>query len=700
VELALPRKDPALLAGATVLAVWVGLSFRGLAPGRERSTLLVVLGTCAALLVVFFAPRLATLALRAVERPSDRAFALGVAAVAAAISAALVTGPLHTRALSIDANVYLLEARALSHLHFGMPVPEPIQAFSGRFLFAGADGRLHGVFPPGFPLLVAPLVALGAPLLAGPLVAALLALAQCRLGRALSSTPAEARAARVAVLVSLPSFARALETGDLLSHAFVAALGAYALALAVEIDQGRARALHPLLLGLALGWAFAARLLDGVVIAGLVLGFLVVRRVPLRSFVLVAVGAAPFVALLLAHQWVSTGHLLRPTQAEHFARSDWPPTCHRLGFGTDVGCLVEHETERLSFGPDGYGPRDALRVVRERAAGLPGDLFGFAPLGLLAFAAPLLRRDRRDLALSAGALVFTLAYGLFYYGNAPVFGARHLFPLAPLLWLLAARALVAAPRLLVTLPLAAALAAVPRWSFGAIAVRHLQADRVDLRKLVDEQAIARGIFVTADELSWIGAFDSWADGPDRLLVRFDGSGLLELRRRRPDLGVHSLLVGDVHDARVIPPPRPGVTLELERAWPSWVRPEGLGSRIVHPKKCCGVDASGDAALELFAVGPGATLRIPFSVARAGTYTLRLDGLVGPDLGVFAVELDDVRLFEVDGYAPTVAARVGTPSAPRWLAEGRHLLTLRAVGKNPASAGSRGIFDLFSGLPAP
>jgi len=674
----------------------VGLSFRGLAPGRERSTLLVVLGTCACLALVFAVPRLATLALRAVERPSDRGFALGAAAVAAAISAALVFGPLRARALSIDANVYLFEARALSHLHFGMPVPEPTQAFSGRFLFAGADGRLHGVFPPGFPLFLAPLVPLGAPMLAGPLVAALLVLAQCRLGRAFSTTPAEARAARLAVLVSLPSFARALETGDLLSHAFVAALGTFALALALEIDQGKGTPLHPLVLGLALGWAFSARLLDGLVIASLVLGFLAVRRAPLRSFALVALGAAPFVALLLGHQWVATGHLLRPTQAEHFARSDWPPTCHRLGFGTDVGCLVEHETERLSFGPDGYGPGDALRVVRERAAALPGDLFGFAPLGLLAFAAPLLRRDRRDLVLGAGALVFTLAYGLFYYGNAPVFGARHLFPLAPVLFVLAARALVATPRLLVTLPLAAALAAVPRWTFGVIAVRRLNADRVDLRKLVDEQGIARGIFVTADELSWIGAFDPWADGPDRILVRFDGSGLLELRRRRPELGVHSLLVNDVHDARVIPPPRPGLTLELERAWPSWVRPTGLGSRIVHPKKCCGVDASGDAGLELFAVEPGASLQIPFSVAREGTYALRLDGLVGPDFGSFSVQLDGAPLFDVDGYAPTLSARVGTPSAPRWLAAGGHLLTLRSTGKSAASAGFRGIFDVFSG----
>ena len=67
---------------------------------------------------------------------------------------------------------------------------------------------------------------------------------------------------------------------------------------------------------------------------------------------------------------------------EYFARSDWPPTCHRLGFGRDIGCRVEHPGARESFGDDGYSWTDALRVSRERAVGLGSDLFG---LGARAF---------------------------------------------------------------------------------------------------------------------------------------------------------------------------------------------------------------------------------------------------------------------------------------------------------------------------
>lgn len=40
----------------------------------------------------------------------------------------------------------------------------------------------------------------------------------------------------------------------------------------------------------------------------------------------------------------------------------------------------------------------------------------------------------------AFVLAFTFFYALFYYGNSEFFGARHLFPVAPFLWLLVGRA--------------------------------------------------------------------------------------------------------------------------------------------------------------------------------------------------------------------------------------------------------------------
>ena len=103
---------------------------------------------------------------------------------------------------------------------------------------------------------------------------------------------------------------------------------------------------------------------------------------------------------------------------------------------------IAHEQEVVDehafFGAAGYTLRQAARVVSERAGVLGSDLFGFVPMTLLGFAVVAVRTDRRDVLCAAIAAIFTLVYGLFYYGNAPIYGARHLFPIAPLLYVMVA----------------------------------------------------------------------------------------------------------------------------------------------------------------------------------------------------------------------------------------------------------------------
>ena len=96
-------------------------------------------------------------------------------AVAAGVSWWLSRYPMHGTPVVIDSAVYLMQARAMAHLHFGMATPSPMQAFSNHFVFEGPDHELYGVFPPGWPLAMVPFVWAGAPMLAGPAVAALLA---------------------------------------------------------------------------------------------------------------------------------------------------------------------------------------------------------------------------------------------------------------------------------------------------------------------------------------------------------------------------------------------------------------------------------------------------------------------------------------------------------------------------------------------
>src|SRR5262245_50644126 len=70
----------------------------------------------------------------------------------------------------IDATSYFLEARSLAQGSFSLPALEPEASFRGRFLLPSPEGqRLSVIFPPGYPLLLALGMLMGAPLLVGPL---------------------------------------------------------------------------------------------------------------------------------------------------------------------------------------------------------------------------------------------------------------------------------------------------------------------------------------------------------------------------------------------------------------------------------------------------------------------------------------------------------------------------------------------------
>jgi len=342
--------------------------------------------------------------------------------------------------------------------------------------------------------------------------------------------------------------------------------------------------------------------------------------------------------------------------------------------------------------------------VRDRASVFGKDLFGFAPLGLLGFAVVAVRGQRRDAFLALSVVAFTVAYGLFYYGNTPLFGSRHLFAVAPLFWLLVARALVEPlhPRvgssLVVAVLITGAVTGIPRWMWSVYTLRMDASKRVDIPTVVDRAEISRGLLVTGGELSFISGFDPIRDGRDRIIVRFDGSGLKDLRRMYPELPVHAVLEGDTVQTQQLAPPPPGLLFELERAWPSFLQPAGIATRVVTTKTCCNVDSSGERVLYVFQAHTGASLTIPFTVPRAGRFALRVDGLVAPDYGNYAIRVDDHALPAWTGYSPTLAHRQGTPTAPLELTAGPHLIKFTCTGKEPDSRGLLAAFDALIGIP--
>jgi len=641
-----------------------------------------------------------------------RVFVAICAVAAAGISWWMVRGALRGTPLTIDAGVYLLEARAMAHGHFGLRVPVPVQAFSDHFLAEGPDGRLYGVFPPGWPLAMVPFVWIRAPMLAGPAVGALMVVAQAALGRALGRAAGDEVngeiATRASLVLALPSYARALETADPMSHALVGVLAALALTCTlgwparVEGIPSRARAL---VAGACVGWTLASRLLDGVVLCGVVALVLALRRsVTVRGLAWLVAGAVPFVALLAVEQRCATGEWLAPTQVAYFARSDWPPGCHRLGIGRDIGCTFEHRGTVARFGPDGFGLREAIRVTRDRAGALGEDILGFAPLTLFAFSAVAVGASAADAALVILLLALTLAYGLFYFGNSEFLGARHLFPAAPLVWLLVARGAVGIPHrasgwlgathargagLVVLLAVATTCAVRPWTSRGAEAASRQQY-RSDLRRTLAKRGIDRGILKSHDGTAVISALDPWADGDARIFVLDDFSGLVELRRAHPDLPLFLSLPGDDIGKIPVRRPPPGVLVELERTWPTLIRPAGLST---HPLK--GEGASAGAVLQLAHAHPGAEVTIPFEVAVASDYAVRVDGLRGPEDGDYAITLDGEAMPDWHGYAPVVAPGRGE-GVPRTLASGRHVLVARCTGRDDASHGYDAELDALVG----
>ncbi len=367
------------------------------------------------------------------------------AATAAALSAAYVLYYLHGGPRIVDATTYLLEARAISHGLLSFPVAEPAASTIGRFLVQHDDGgatRAAGIFPPGWPALLAIGVRLGAPLAVGPAIAAAIAAATFALGQrvaarlALGSEAAPWSAVpAIAIALSVVCGALRYHTADTMSHGLAALCVTLALVGAIDAfdpaSSPRRARLAAVGAGLAGGWLAATRPVSAIALCAAVASIASVAGAPpvaarLRLGALAALGALPGLALLLAHQTAATGSLLGSSQLAYYAQSDGPPGCFRYGFGEGIGCLGEHGEFVRKHLPDGFGVGAAVMTTLRRLKAHLVDATNAEPLALLVpiGAAIVLRAGAaRSLAIAVGAQI--LAYAPFYFdGNYPGGGAR------------------------------------------------------------------------------------------------------------------------------------------------------------------------------------------------------------------------------------------------------------------------------------
>ena len=386
----------------------------------------------------------------------------------------------------VDATTYFLQGRALSHGDFAWPGGDPSASFRGRFLLyreeGGPDGMVGGIFPPGYPLLLALGFGMGAPMVVGPAIAAALVVATYRLSRtiaegALGPAPTRSRLpragqpavphelvepiARTAALLSVVCGALRYHTADTMSH------GAAALGLALALDAALRR--RVVVAGLVVGAVVATRPMSAVALGVVVLALLMRREAPgataapageavappgarvvLTRFLLATL---PGVLVFVLAQHAVTGAWLTSSQRMYYATSDGPPGC--WGLGKEAGCLYEHGEFVAARFANGFGMLAAMGTTLRRLRMHVLDVGNLEPLALLVLV-PLARfpgRARRSPAvLAAFALIglHMVAYATFYFdGNYPGGGARlfaDVLPIEHALLALAVARLVSAPR--------------------------------------------------------------------------------------------------------------------------------------------------------------------------------------------------------------------------------------------------------------
>lgn len=513
-----------------------------------------------------FAWLMATLALvcmvprvqRAMTTSTPRVFVVGSAVSAAALSVLYAKVYLAFTPKIIDATMYALQASWLASGKLGLPVGMLSESLRGRFLLEH-DSQLFGLFPPGYPLLLAAGYVLGAPMLVGPMLAALLTWLTYSVAKEVAG--AEEGTARLAALLSIACGTLRYHTADTMSHG-AAALWMMLGVLALTRSERSLR--YALLAGAALGMLLATRFASALPLTGYMAWKLFTTpnaSSRVRRLCALLSGLTLPCALLVAYTLQVTGHV-QSAQAFYYAHADMPQGCFTYGFVKHAGCTYEHGDFVRANLPDGYTLWAATKTTARRLFMHLGDAANGGPL-LVALAASLrfLGRAERLVAAPLLGLVAAqvLAYAPFYFdGNYPGGGARLFADVLPIEHVLLALGGAALAKKLKT-----AWGAVGAASFALFAV-HGAVDHVSLRDRAAPLAlpeVPKGsmIFTPDDDAFNLGT----ARGHEQWL-----------RLRRDDFDVH--VFADAHEGqgfifehntlRTFTPTRTGA-YESESFWP-------------------------------------------------------------------------------------------------------------------------------------
>lgn len=353
-----------------------------------------------------------------------------LALLAAVASAAYVPLVLRGGPRIIDSTMYWLQASSLARGQLTLGIDGPATSVRGRFLLETEPGRFAGIFPPGYPAVLAPFQAAGVPWLLGPLLALALTVQTAHLAGLLAPLAERRRAQQVAAGLSLVCGALRYHTADTMSHGLTMLAVVTALVCVLQEFRG-ALVCAGLCLGLVACTRFASALALAPILCGLLLRD---DRRSLGRLSVLALGAVPCLLLLLAYQRAVTGSAFVTPQSLYYARADAPAGCFRYGFGAGIGCDFEHgDFVRAHLPNHVYGAWESLQTSARRLRLHALDVANFEPLLLLVVLGALRLRGATRHALRIYPVLVVLVYAPFYFdGNYPGGGARFLSDALPL----------------------------------------------------------------------------------------------------------------------------------------------------------------------------------------------------------------------------------------------------------------------------
>jgi hypothetical protein len=355
----------------------------------------------------------------------------GVVAGWVVLVSALISGVVLDRVPHIpDSVMYLFQAKYFSAGQLYLPAPADMSAFWVEQTVHHAD-KFYGIFPPGWPLVLAVGVRLGAPWLVNPVLGGITVL----LAFALVQRLYNRRTALVVILLLAVSPWFLFMSASYMAHP-VSLIFAIGSVLAADNLRRAPAARWGLLAGACLGCLALVRPMEGLIMAapvgvwavwpavGAAWGNLLARfRRRMWPLALTGLTAALLAGLGLLYNQALTGRAGYFPIMQWFDQT-WYPGVNRLGFGPDVG-----NTNWGHLDPwPGHSPLEALLNAHQNFFSINVELFGwgFGSLLLVFFMLLHWRQWRAADWLMLGSVAAVIAaYSLYWFSGGPDFGARY-----------------------------------------------------------------------------------------------------------------------------------------------------------------------------------------------------------------------------------------------------------------------------------